>query len=104
MENFGQAMPVPAVPLLTALPQRQQVYACFISVWCNGMFHKLSTKINGSFFLIYLIQNIFQRLLYVVKINSHCMKFFICIKRITSRMHVPSSYNLFNLYIFVLST
>ena len=47
MENFGQARP--------AL-QRQQVYACFIdfqkaydSVWHNGMFHKLSTKINGSF-------------------------------------------------------
>ena len=30
MENFGQAMPVSAVPLLTALLQRQQVYACFI--------------------------------------------------------------------------
>ena len=28
MENFGQAMPVSAVPLLTAL--LQQVYACFI--------------------------------------------------------------------------
>ena len=55
MENFGQAMPVSAVPLLTALLQRQQVYACFIhfqkashSVWYNGMFHKLSTKISGS--------------------------------------------------------
>ena len=47
MENFGQAMPVPAVPLLTALLWRQQVYACFIdfqkaydSVWHSGMFHK----------------------------------------------------------------
>ena len=30
MENFGQALPVAAVPLLTALLQRQQVYACFI--------------------------------------------------------------------------
>ena len=30
MENFGQAMPVSAVPVLTALLQRQQVYACFI--------------------------------------------------------------------------
>ena len=56
MENFGQAMHVSTVPLLTALLQRQQVYACFIdfqkaydSVWHNGMFHKLSTKINGSF-------------------------------------------------------
>ena len=56
MENFGQAMPVLAIPLLTALLQRQQVYASFIdfrkaydSVWHNGMFHKLSTKINGSF-------------------------------------------------------
>ena len=57
MENFGQAMPVLAVPLLTtALLERQQVYACFIdfrkaydSVWHNGMFHKLSTKISGSF-------------------------------------------------------
>ena len=56
MENFGQAMPVSAVPLLTVLLQRQQVYACFTdfqkaydSVWCNGMFHKLSTKISGSF-------------------------------------------------------
>ena len=55
MENFGQAMPVSAVPLLTALLQRQQVYACFIDfqkaynpVWHNGMFHKLGTKISGS--------------------------------------------------------
>ena len=56
MENFGQALPVSAVPLLTALLQRQQVYECFIdfqkaydSVWHNGIFHKLSIKINGSF-------------------------------------------------------
>ena len=56
MGNFSQAMPVLAVPLLKALLQRQQVYACFIdfqkaydSAWHNGMFHKLSTKINGSF-------------------------------------------------------
>ena len=56
MENFGQAFPVSAVPVLTALLQRQQVYACFIdfqkaydSVWYNDMFHKLSTTINGSF-------------------------------------------------------
>ena len=56
MDNFGQAMPVSAVPLLMALLQPQQVYAYFIdfqkaydSVWNNGMFHKLSTKINGSF-------------------------------------------------------
>ena len=56
MENFGQAMPVSAVPLLTALLQRQQVYACFVdfqkaydSVWHNGMFHRLSTKVSGSF-------------------------------------------------------
>ena len=56
MENFGQVMFVSAVPLLTALLQRQQVYACFIdfqkaydSVWHNGMFHKLSTKIIDSF-------------------------------------------------------
>ena len=56
MENFGQAMPVSTVPLLTALLQPQQVYAYFIdfqkahdSVWHNGMFHKLGTKINGSF-------------------------------------------------------
>ena len=56
MENFGQTMPVSAVPLLMALLQRHQVYACFIdfqkaydSVWHNGMFHKLCTKVNGSF-------------------------------------------------------
>ena len=56
MENCGQAMPVSAVPLLTAFLQHQQVYTCFIdfqkaydSVWQNGMFHKLSTKISGSF-------------------------------------------------------
>ena len=30
MENFGQAMPVSALPLLTSLFQRQQVCACFI--------------------------------------------------------------------------
>ena len=55
MENFGQAMPVSAVPLLTALLQRQQAYACFTdfqkaydSIWYNSMFHKLSTEINGS--------------------------------------------------------
>ena len=55
MEKFGQAMSVSAVPLLTALFQRQQVCACFIdfqkaydSVHYN-MFHKLSTKISGSF-------------------------------------------------------
>ena len=30
MENFGLAMPVSAVLLLTALLQRQQVYAYFI--------------------------------------------------------------------------
>ena len=30
METFGQAMPVSAVTHLTALLQRQQVYACFI--------------------------------------------------------------------------
>ena len=30
MAKFGQAMPVLAVPLLTALLQSQQVYACFI--------------------------------------------------------------------------
>ena len=61
MDNFGQAMPVSAVLLLTALLERQQVYACFIgfqwaydSVWYDGMFHKLSTL-----FLIHLIQNIF---------------------------------------------
>ena len=30
MENFGQAMFLSAVPLLTALFQRQQIYACFI--------------------------------------------------------------------------
>ena len=29
MENFGQVMPVSAVPFLTALLQRQQVFACF---------------------------------------------------------------------------
>ena len=47
-------MPVSAVPLLTALVDRQQVYACFIdfqkaydSVWHNGMFYKLSTKIKA---------------------------------------------------------
>ena len=46
MENFGQAMPVSAVPLLMALLQHQQVYACFIdfqkaydSVWYNDIFH-----------------------------------------------------------------
>ena len=56
MENFGKAMPILAIRLLSALLQRQQVYACFIdfrkaydSAWHNGMFHKLSTKINGSF-------------------------------------------------------
>ena len=56
MEKFGQAMPVSAVPLMTALFQRQQVYVCLIdfqkaydSVWHNGMFQKLSTKISGSF-------------------------------------------------------
>ena len=53
MENFGQTMPVSAVRLLMALLQRQQVHP---------------------------VQNIFQKLLCVVKINSHCMKFFICIK------------------------
>ena len=48
MQNFGQAMPVSAIPLLTALLPRQQVYACFIdfqkendSVWHNAMFHKI---------------------------------------------------------------
>ena len=48
MENFGQTTPVSAVPLLTALLYRQQVYACFIdfqkaydSVLYNGMFPKL---------------------------------------------------------------
>ena len=30
MENFGQVMSILAVPLLTALFQRQQVYVCFI--------------------------------------------------------------------------
>ena len=47
MENFCQAMPVSVVPLLTALLQRKEVYACFIdfqktyeSVWHNGMFHE----------------------------------------------------------------
>ena len=49
MEKFGQAMPVSAVPLLTAsrFNAIKQVYACFIdfqnaydSVWHNGMFHK----------------------------------------------------------------
>ena len=56
MENFGQPMLVSAVPLLMALLQIQQVYACFIdfqkacdSVWHNGMVYKLSNKINGSF-------------------------------------------------------
>ena len=44
MDNFGQAMPVSAVPLLKTLLQRQQVYAC--------MFHKLLTKINGTFLYI----------------------------------------------------
>ena len=51
MENFAQAMPVSVVPLLTALLQRQQVYACFIdfqkaydSVWHNGMFISLVLK------------------------------------------------------------
>ena len=50
MENLGQARPVSAVPLLTALLQRQQVYACFVhfqkaydSAWPNGMFHKLKS-------------------------------------------------------------
>ena len=59
MEKFGQAMPVWTVQLQKALLQHQQVYACFIdfqkaydSVWHNGMFHKLSTKINGSFVYI----------------------------------------------------
>ena len=58
MENFGQAMPVSAVPLLTALLQRQQVYACFIDfqktydhVLYNSMFHKLSTKIQWLFLI-----------------------------------------------------
>ena len=30
MENICQAMPVSVVPLLTALLQRQKLYACFI--------------------------------------------------------------------------
>ena len=54
MENFGHSMPVSAVPLLTALLECQQVYACFIdfqkaydSVWHNGMFHKITTKISA---------------------------------------------------------
>ena len=48
MGNFSQTMTVSAVPLLTALFQRQQVYACFIDFQKAYMFHKL-TKINGSF-------------------------------------------------------
>ena len=56
MGNFGQAMPVSVVPLLTALLHRQRAYAYFIEfqqaydfVQHNVMFHKLSTKINDSF-------------------------------------------------------
>ena len=55
MENFCQVMLVSAVPLLIA-SALTSIYACFIdfqkaydSVSHNGMFHKLSTKINGSF-------------------------------------------------------
>ena len=33
------------------------------------------------------------------KKNSHCMKFFICIKKITSGMHMPPSPDLFNLHV-----
>ena len=79
MENFGQAMPISAVSLLTALLQRQQVYACFIdfrkaydSVLYNGMFHKLSTIINGS----YTPDS--EHILEIAvcsKFNSHYMKF-----------------------------
>ena len=51
MENFSQTMSVSAVALLTALLQRQQVYACFIDfqkayVWHNGIFHKLSMALS----------------------------------------------------------
>ena len=33
--------------------------------------------------------------------NKHCMKLFICIKRITSGMRMPSSPDLFNRYSFL---
>ena len=49
MENFGQAMPVSAVPLLTALLQRQQVYACFVD------FQKAYDSVLSMFCFINLV-------------------------------------------------
>ena len=53
MENFGRAMPVSYVSLLTALLSHQQVYACFIdfqkaydSVWYNAMFPEVSFQLR----------------------------------------------------------
>ena len=53
---------------------------------------------NQWLFLIHLIQNIFWKLLCVAKINSHCMKFFICIKRYAHQVctcHPALTYSIF---------
>ena len=57
MEKFGQAMPVyigrTASDGLASAPISICIFIDFQkaydSVWLNGMFHKLSTKVNGSF-------------------------------------------------------
>ena len=103
MENFGQAMPVSAVPLLTALYQRQRVSLTFkrhMTVTLYGTMVCFISLVLKSMALSYTpdsehISEIAPR----SKIYSHCMKFFIYIKRITSGMRMSPSLNIFNLYV-----
>ena len=80
MENFGQTL-MPVSALLLLLLQRQQAYVCFIDFQKT---YEMVCFIN----LVLKSRALSHRpdsehileMLCVVKINSHCMKFFICMK------------------------
>ena len=108
MEHFGQAMPVSAVPLLTVLLQRQQVYACGVSFTFKRHMTLYGTMVC---FISLLLKSMALSHApdseHIIEITT-CSKnkqslyeVFICIKRVTSGMRMPPSPNLFNLcYLF----
>ena len=53
MEKFGKAMPVSAVPLLTALLQRQEVYACFTDF--QKAYYALINRARGPYEEIFVL-------------------------------------------------
>ena len=72
METFGQAIPVSPVPLLTALLQRQQVYACFID------FQKAYDSVYGT--MVCFISLVLKSVALYTSDSEHILEIAICSK------------------------